>query len=243
MGQKGRVHSVESMGTLDGPGIRFVVFLQGCPLRCVYCHNPDTWSLSGGKIEDADFLVKRIISFKPYMDASGGGVTLSGGEPTLQPDFASCIMKKCKDLGINTALDTAGYCKRDAFEKILPYTDLVLFDIKHLDPKVHMELTGKDNRLILENLRFIDSLGKKIWIRHVFLPGFTDDVTHLKKLGEFLKSLNSLELVELLPYHKLGIHKWEALGLKYLLKDVEPPSREILEMARAMLREMGLNVI
>lgn len=239
---KGRIHSIETMGTLDGPGIRFVVFTQGCPLRCAYCHNPDTWDPSGGYLIEADELFNRILRYRNYMEFSGGGVTLSGGEPTLQPDFCSELFKRCKDAGINTALDTSGYCEQKNLEKILPYTDLVLFDIKHLDTKSHIELTGRDNGKILENMHLIESKKVKTWVRYVLLPGINDAPEIINKLADFLSGFHFIERVEVLPYHRLGIHKWEKLGISYKLKKINPPSKEDLNCIKHIIAQRGLKV-
>lgn len=239
---KARIHSVETMGTLDGPGIRFVIFMQGCPLRCCYCHNPDTWDIQGGRIVGIEELIAKILRYKPYMDASGGGVTVSGGEPTLQPEFIAELFRRCKEEGIHTALDTCGYCSITDIDKIIPYTDLVLFDIKHIQPQEHIILTGKDNNRILDALKHIDSKNIPLWIRHVILPGLTDNILFVNMLAEFLKTIHSLELVELLPYHNLGIHKWRKLGLKYPLERVLPPSEKNLNMIKDILNKKGIRV-
>ncbi|MGB9814019.1 MAG: pyruvate formate-lyase-activating protein [Thermovenabulum sp.] len=242
MGIKGRIHSIETMGTLDGPGIRFVIFTQGCPLRCAYCHNPDTWDPLGGFVIDVEEIFNKILRYKTYMDFSGGGVTLSGGEPTLQPDFAAELFKRCKNAGINTALDTSGYCEQKDLAKILPYTDLVLFDVKHPNQKEHIKLTGKDNEKIIQNLSFIDSMGVKIWIRYVLVPGITDSPELIKKLADFLTLFRSIEKVEILPYHNLGVHKWKALGLNYPLSKINPPSAEDIKKSKKILLDRGLKV-
>lgn len=242
MGIKGRMHSVETMGTLDGPGIRFVIFVQGCCLRCAYCHNPDTWDVCGGSLMDVDIMIEKIMRYKPYMDASGGGVTVSGGEPALQPDFVVELFKRCREKGIHTALDTSGYSNKLSFEKIIPYTDLVLFDIKHINPKKHHALTGKNNHKILDNLMYIDSQGVPIWIRHVIVPGITDNVMYIKNLAEFLTNIRSVQLIELLPYHNLGVHKWKELGIKYDLGNMLPPSQDQLGEIRNVFIRRGLKV-
>ncbi|HHU69262.1 MAG TPA: pyruvate formate lyase-activating protein [Thermoanaerobacterales bacterium] len=242
MGIEGRIHSIETMGTLDGPGIRFVVFVQGCCLRCSYCHNPDTWDICGGNLLDVNMLMEKIMRYKPYMDASGGGVTVSGGEPALQPDFVSELFKMCKEEGIHTALDTSGYSSKSSYKRIIPFTDLVLFDIKHINPNSHYLLTGKGNSKILENLKYIDSQRIPIWIRHVIVPGITDSIMYIKNLAEFLTKIQSVRLVELLPYHNLGVHKWRELGIKYELENVLSPSQDLLGEIRNVFIEKGLKV-
>ena len=219
---KGKIHSVESMGLVDGPGIRVVVFMQGCALRCLYCHNPDTWTLDGNK-DALDFtpeeLVKKISRFRSYFERSGGGVTFSGGDPLRQPEFLKECLRLCKEKGIHTTLDTSGVGFGN-YEEILKYTDLVLFDVKHLTAEGYKEMTGIK---IDESLKFLEACKKcdtKIWIRQVVVPGMTDSEEYITSLGEFIKSLNNVEKVELLPYHLLGVNKYENMGIKYRLDGV-----------------------
>lgn len=219
---KGRVHSIESMGLVDGPGIRVVVFLQGCMLRCAYCHNPDTWSLCGGTEMTPEEIVKKIIRFKPYFDRSSGGVTFSGGDPLIQPEFLLQCLKLCKLNGIHTALDTSGFGNGN-YDEILKYTDLVLLDIKHTSSIGYVSLTGKDTlgvNLFLEALRRSKS---RVWVRHVVVPGITDSIDHITKLAKIIsEEVPSVDKVELLPYHVLGVSKYEALSIPYRLEGVEP---------------------
>ena len=215
---KGRIHSIESMGLVDGPGIRAVVFLQGCALRCRYCHNPDSWDFSAGEEISADELIEKLIRFKPYF-RSGGGVTFSGGEPLMQGAFLLEMLKKCKAAGIHTCIDTAGVGQGN-YEEILKYTDLVLFDIKHHDPQEYLSLTGRE---ISESLRFLEVLktsGTPVWVRHVAVPSITDGDEHFKELSDFISSIPCVEKVELLPYHLLGVHKYKALSIPYSLEGV-----------------------
>jgi pyruvate formate lyase activating enzyme len=223
---KGNVHSIESMGLVDGPGIRVVVFLQGCALRCKFCHNPDTWTIDGGEEYTPEELVKKIERFKAYFASSGGGVTFSGGEPLRQPEFLLEALKLCKSKGIHTCIDTAGYGFGD-YDEILKYTDLVLFDIKHFTPEGYKNITLME---INESLKFLDSMKKnntKMWIRHVVVPGLTDKEAHLKDLKEFIDRIPNVEKVELLPYHLLGVNKYEKLGIKYPLEGIEAMNKEI----------------
>lgn len=218
----GRIHSLESMGLVDGPGIRSVVFLQGCHLRCQYCHNPDTWTYREEKTKDMtpEELVKKLIRFKPYY-GKDGGVTFSGGEPLLQREFLVEALSLCRQAGIHTCLDTAG-CGVGGYEEILSNTDLVLFDIKHYTKEGYQKITG---RTIDESLRFLEAMQKKktpIWIRHVVVPGLTDSKEHLSGLREYIKTLENVEKVELLSYHVLGKAKYEALGISYPLADTPP---------------------
>lgn len=224
----GRIHSLESMGLVDGPGIRTVVFLQGCHLRCKYCHNPDTWSLAGQKVQmlSPEALVKRLIRFKPYY-GDEGGVTFSGGEPLLQKDFLTETLKLCRDAGIHTCLDTAG-CGEGNYEAILQYTDLVLFDVKHYTREGYRRVTGCE---IDESLRFLDVLqksGTPIWIRHVVTPNLTDGEEHLEGLRKYIGTLRNVQRVELLPYHVLGEAKYRTLGIPYPLEGTEPMEPEKL---------------
>ncbi|MBZ9688986.1 pyruvate formate lyase-activating protein [Clostridium estertheticum] len=219
---KGKIHSIETMGLVDGPGIRVVVFFQGCKLRCAYCHNPDTWGLSGGIEMTAEEVVQKVIRFKPYFDRSGGGVTFSGGDPLIQADFLLQCLKLCKLNGIHTALDTSGFGNGN-YAEILEYIDLVLLDIKHTSSTGYVSLTGKDSQginLFLEALRKSKS---RVWVRHVVVPGITDSVEHITKLSKIIsEEVPNVDKVELLPYHVLGISKYEALSIPYKLKGVEP---------------------
>ncbi|WP_284139166.1 MULTISPECIES: pyruvate formate-lyase-activating protein [unclassified Virgibacillus] len=232
MTMKGRIHSVETCGTLDGPGIRYVLFMQGCLLRCQFCHNPDTWKIGDGKEVTVEEIVSDIKTYLPFFQASNGGVTVSGGEPLLHTKFLVALFKELKKLGIHTAIDTSGGCfsKSPSFMKsldeLLALTDLVLLDLKQIDPSKHKTLTGLSNEHILDFAQYLASKNIPVWIRHVLVPGITDNDADLQKLATFIKALANVEKVEVLPYHKLGVYKWEALGYDYPLKDVEPPSEE-----------------
>jgi pyruvate formate lyase activating enzyme len=239
----GRIHSVESMGAVDGPGIRFVVFLQGCQMRCRYCHNPDTWKLNGGTEQSVGRLADEIRQYLPFMKASKGGVTISGGEPLLQAPFVAALMAECHRMGVHTALDTSGYVPSlEAVGAVLDHTDLVLLDLKLMNPSKHKELTGRELERILEFVRLVTDRKIPIWVRHVVVPGVTDDPADVDALGSFVAQLPGVERVELLPYHLLGKHKWEALGIRYQLDDVEPPSPELMERVAAQLQAHGLPV-
>lgn len=236
---KGRIHSIESMGLVDGPGIRTVIFLQGCKLRCLYCHNPDTWQMGGGDLVEADDLIKKIKRYRPYFERSGGGVTFSGGEPLLQPEFLLESLKKCKELGIHTALDTAGYGFGE-YEEILKYTDLVLFDLKHEDPKQYLFVTGQKEDKSLKFLKAVQDAGTKMWVRHVVIPGITDQEDHIVNLAKKIKELGNVTKVELLPYHTLGENKYEAMNIKYKLEGVEQMSKKRTEeLTEILLKELG----
>ncbi len=225
---KGKIHSVESMGLVDGPGIRVVVFMQGCTLRCLYCHNPDTWTLDGNK-DALDFtpeeLVNKISRFRSYFEKSGGGVTFSGGDPLKQPEFLKETLKLCKEAGIHTTLDTSGVGFGD-YEEILKYTDLVLYDVKHLTREGYKDMTGIEIDETQEFLEACKKMGTKMWIRQVVVPGKTDSEEYIRELGKFIKTLNNVEKVELLPYHLLGVNKYETLGIKYRLEGLEAMDKE-----------------
>lgn len=222
---KGYIHSIETCGTVDGPGIRYVVFTQGCPLRCRYCHNPDTWKISEGKEITVDEIISDAVKYKPYMKFSGGGLTLTGGEPTLQIDFATELFKRCRKEGIHTALDTSGYIDIEKADKLLRYTDLVLLDIKHIDRDKHMDITGVPNDKTLRLAQHLSDMKIPTWIRYVLVPGLTDDEEDIENLARFVSGLSSVERVEILPYHIMGVNKWEKMGYHYTLKNVNPPSQ------------------
>lgn len=235
---KGKIHSIESMGLVDGPGIRVVVFFQGCKLRCAYCHNPDTWGLSGGMEMTAEEIVQKIVKFKPYFDRSSGGVTFSGGDPLIQPEFLLECLKLCKLNGIHTALDTSGFGNGN-YAEILEYTDLVLLDIKHTSSVGYVNLTGRgsaDFNLFLESLRKSKS---RVWVRHVVVPGITDSVEHITKLSKIIsEEVPNVDKVELLPYHVLGVNKYEALGIPYKLEGVEPMDKEKIKELQMLIDEL-----
>lgn len=229
---QGNIHSIETCGTVDGPGIRYIVFTQGCLLRCQYCHNADTWELGAGNIMAVDEILQDLESYRPFLEASGGGITASGGEPLLQIPFLIELFKACKAKGIHTTIDSSGgnFSMRPEylaqFDELLQYTDLVLVDLKHIDRDRHKRLTGKYNDHILKFAQYLSAKNIPVWIRHVLVPEITDVDEYLDRLGEFIGTLNNVEQVEVLPYHKLGVYKWEALNLKYPLENTEPPTDE-----------------
>ena len=238
----GRIHSFESFGTVDGPGIRFVVFLQGCPLRCQYCHNPDTWT-SGGTEYSAEDVAQRALRYKNYFGEKGG-VTVTGGEPLLQIDFVIELFTLLKSKGLHTCVDTSGITFQkdnpvsvEKHKKLLEVTDLFLVDIKHIDDEACKKLTGQSNENTLAFTKFLSEHGKKIWVRQVLVPGITDDEDSLKRTRAFIDTLETVEKVEVLPYHTLGVVKYEKLGLEYPLKDVCAPSKESVEKAKNILRD------
>lgn len=225
---KGKIHSIESMGLVDGPGIRVVVFMQGCNIRCAYCHNPDTWGKNGGMEYTPYELVEKIKKYRTYFESSGGGVTFSGGEPLLQKEFLIQTLKLCKEVGIHTTIDTAGVGD-GMYEEILKYTDLVLFDIKHIDSEKYENLVKHSINESLNFLKVVQEKNKKMWIRHVVVPGITDSREHLINIKKFIDTLKNVERVELLPYHVLGSNKYEVMKMKYRLEGVEPMDKEKLK--------------
>lgn len=233
----GHIHSTESFGAADGPGVRFIVFMQGCHMRCRYCHNPDTWKMDGGDEVTADEILKRALRFKPYW-GKDGGITISGGEPLLQIDFVIELFKKAKELGINTCIDTAGnpFTKEkpffSKFEELMKYTDLLLLDLKEINPIRHKDLTGFDNSNIIEMAKYLSEINKPVWIRHVLVPEHSDFDEDLDALGDFIDTLSNVDRVEILPYHTLGKFKWENLGIPYTLESISPPSAERIENAK-----------
>ncbi len=240
----GLVHSIESFGNVDGPGIRFVIFFQGCKLRCVYCHNPDTWKTNNPKAIEytVEQLVKKIVRYRPYFESSeGGGVTVSGGEALLQLDFVLALFRELKAIGINTCVDTCGgfYVNTPTMnEKILELislTDLFLVDLKHIDDEMHTKLTKRTNKNIIQFTNFISDNGGKMWIRHVLVPEWTDDDYYLGKLREYIDTLNGVERVEVLPYHDMAKYKYKELGIKYEIDHIEPPTKDRIANAIKIL--------
>ncbi|MCH3973076.1 MAG: pyruvate formate-lyase-activating protein [Oscillospiraceae bacterium] len=214
---QGKVHSIESMGLVDGPGVRVVVFLQGCSLRCLFCHNPDTWPVEGGTEMSPQEVTRRVLCCKPYF-LRGGGVTFSGGEPLLQPEFLLETLRLCKDAGIHTCLDTAG-CGLGNYDELLQYTDLILYDVKQVTAESYRQMTGKSWDETTRFLAAVKKAGTPVWVRHVVVPGLTSGEAHMQALKTFIaEKVPNVEKVELLPYHLLGVHKYAALGLSYRLK-------------------------
>ncbi|MGZ9586119.1 pyruvate formate-lyase-activating protein [Paenibacillus marinisediminis] len=236
----GRIHSVETFGTVDGPGIRFILFMQGCALKCQYCHNRDTWSLSDtdGKGMSIDEVLAEIEPYLSYYRTSGGGLTVSGGEPTLQAEFVTELFKQVKERwNLHTTLDTNGFNEVSKLEELYNNADLVLLDIKHIDNEKHQELVGVPNLRTLETARWLSDHGKKMWIRHVFVPTKCDDEQDLLNLGRFIGTLKGVEKFELLPYHQMGIYKWAELGEQYPLEGVPSPTEEEVERAKRLIEQ------
>ncbi len=232
----GNIHSVESCGTVDGPGIRFVVFTQGCPLRCQYCHNPDTWEFKDNQKISADEILKQYESIKEFC---AGGITVTGGEPLCQMDFVTDLFKKAQERNIHTALDTSGllFNKNDTskIDELLKYTSLVLLDIKHIDDEEHKKLTGHSNKNILEFAKYLSDTNKPMWVRHVVVPEITYKEEYLKRLGQFLAQLRNIKALDVLPYHDMAIPKYENLGINYPLKGIPPLSHDEALKARNII--------
>lgn len=231
----GRIHSTESFGTVDGPGIRFIVFFQGCPLRCRYCHNPDTWAPGAGRRASAGELMREIESCRNFI--CDGGVTLSGGEPLLQPEFALALLRECRAAGFHTAVDTAGSLPLDKTRAVIDAADLLLLDIKALDPGLCRRLTGQGPENTLATLDYCEKTGRPVWIRHVIVPGWTLEPGLLRALARFLKGYACVERADLLPFHKMGEHKWGACGMEPPLASVPAVTPEQLAEARRVFEE------
>lgn len=231
----GNIHSFESFGTVDGPGVRFVVFMQGCPLRCKYCHNPDTWEFNRGNEYSSDEVINQISKYLNYI--SEGGVTVTGGEPLAQIDFVIELFEKCHKMNLHTTLDTSGIYFEDneKYERLLACTDLFLLDLKHVDDTFHTKLTGLSNEKILAFAKYLDAHNKPVWIRHVLVDGFTNNIDSLTKTKTFIDTLHNVKKVEVLPYHTMGISKYERLGIPYPLKDTPVCSKEDIERAKEIL--------
>ncbi len=233
----GNIHSIESFGTVDGPGIRFVVFMQGCPMRCLYCHNPDTWSCDINKQMSAQDILTKYDGVKEFL--KNGGITLTGGEPLLQIDFVTDLFKNAKKREIHTALDTSGILfnkeKTDKFDELLKYTDLMLLDIKHIDDTEHKKLTGKSNKPVLDFAQYLSDKNIPVWLRHVVIPSITDNEEYLEALGNFLASLKNIKALDVLPYHNMAIYKYKNLNIEYPLKYIPAASKEEALKARDVI--------
>lgn len=237
---KGYIHQIETFGCADGPGSRFIIFTTGCRLRCKYCHNPDTWDLTKGKQREASELIEESLKYQAYWGKKGG-ITVSGGEPLVQIDFLIELFTIAKANGINTCIDTAGepFTSEgewfEKFEKLMAVTDILLVDIKHIDEEEHIKLTGRSGKNIREMFRYLDKINKPIWIRHVLVPGITDNDEYLEKTRDFIRTLGNVQRVEILPYHGLAATKYKELGMDYILKDLDSPTAERVENARKIL--------
>lgn len=240
---KGRIHSIETCGAVDGPGLRYIVFTQGCPLRCKYCHNPDTWKLHDGKETTTEELISDIVKYKPFMNASNGGVTISGGEPFMQADFVRDLFIKCKEEGLHTTIDSSGHVALDKADPVLDYTDLVLLDIKCYNEEKFKNLTGVDLEPTLAFAKHLEERNIPIWVRYVYVPDLTDDEEDIENLAKFLTTLKNVERIDILPFHKMGEYKWEQLGYAYDLHDTVEPSIEATNAAKAIFEKYNLPVV
>lgn len=240
---QGNIHSLESCGTVDGPGIRFVVFFQGCPMRCQYCHNPDTWDFNVNQKMTADEILNKYDGVKEFL--KNGGLTATGGEPMAQLAFLTELFKKAKLKNIHTTLDTSGitfdYNNLHKIDELMEYTDLVMLDIKHIDNEKHIALTGQSNEAVLNFAKYLSDKKIPVWIRHVVVPGITYNKTYLKKLGEFLATLDNIQALDILPYHDMAVAKYESLNKQYPLKGIPPLTKEQAMDARNIILESMRN--
>jgi pyruvate formate lyase activating enzyme len=236
----GRIHSVETCGTVDGPGVRFIVFFQGCGLKCVYCHNADTRDTHGGRQVTAGELFGEIKKYVPFMRSSHGGVTFSGGEPLLQPTFLHALLDLCHEEQIETAIDTSGAVDLRVSREALDRTDLVLLDIKSFDPEIYHHVTGGHVSSTLHTAEYLDQIGKRTWIRFVLVPGWTDQEDNVRGLARYVAKLSNVERTQILPFHKMGEYKWNELGLPYALRDAKVPTAEEVECVRRIFLEEGV---
>ncbi len=239
---QGRIHSLESFGTVDGPGTRFVVFVQGCPMRCAYCHNPDTWEMNGGTLMEPAYIIEQYERNSPFY-ANGGGITVTGGEPLMQVDFLIDLFTLAKEKNIHTCIDTSGIAYNpnnaplvEKLDRLMELTDLVMLDIKHIDPEKHQDLVKQPNENILKFAAYLDKQGVDMWIRHVVVPGYTDDEKYLFDLGYFIGQFSNLKALDVLPYHTMGENKYEKLGMEYRLKGVPAMDKgKLVEKKQAIL--------
>lgn len=240
-GERGYVHSELTGSALDGPGLRTVFWLSGCEFRCAYCHNPDTWNVRNGRLRTADEVLAELSKYARFMRTTGGGLTLSGGEPLVQHRFCKRILNGAHALGIHTALDTNGFLGKRLSDADLLDVDLVLLDVKSWDARTHLQVTGRQNEPVVSFARRLHALARPVWIRFVLVPGLTDAPENVRGLARFCGTLKNVERVEVLPFHQLGRYKWRELGITYSLDSVAPPSPELLSRTRALFREHGLN--
>jgi len=239
---EGRIHSVETCGTVDGPGVRFVVFVQGCALRCLYCHNADTRDPDGGRRMTPADLLREALKYKSYMKFSGGGVTVTGGEPLLQAEFVASFFELCRQEGLHTTLDTSGFCPLERARPALDASDLVLLDIKSMDPETHRRVTGASREPTLAVARYLSGTGKPMWIRFVLVPGLTDSPSNIAPMADFIAGLRNVQKIQVLPFHKMGEYKWAQMGMSYDLKDTPIPTPGQVEAASSFFRAKGLKV-
>lgn len=238
MALEGYIHSIETFGTLDGPGIRYVIFMQGCPLRCAFCHNPDTWRMVHGQKKTVAWFVEDIKNYLPYFRSSGGGLTVSGGEPLLQASFLTLLFSRLKKLNIHKAVDTSGFAEVEKIKELMSLTDLVMLSIKHPDPDRHREICGQSNDRPLALSRYLSRIMMPVWIRYVLIPQVSSDRRDLEMLAQMIYKMPNVERLELLPYHTMGTPKWRALGLKSPLLDSRPPTEQEIQSARQYMQSL-----
>lgn len=238
----GKIHSIETFGTVDGPGIRYVVFFQGCPMRCQYCHNPDTWNISYGSEKKVSDILDDYEKYKPFL--RNGGLTATGGEPLMQIDFLTELFDEAKKRNIHTCLDTSGIIFNEEnpdltakFDRLIKSIDLIMLDIKHINDAEHIKITAHSNKNVLAFLRYLDKNGIPVWIRHVVVPGLTDKEEDLIKLGEFLGEFKNIRALDVLPYHNMGKVKYDNLGMEYPLIDTPPASKELVNKAKNLVQQ------
>jgi pyruvate formate lyase activating enzyme len=242
-GHLGYINSIQSFGTVDGPGIRFVLFTSGCPLRCLYCHNPDCQDIRNGKKMSVSEIMDEVLKYRVFMESSGGGITISGGEPLLQWYFCMEIFSRCKELGIHTTLDTSGALFSEQIKEGLDkYVDLVLLDIKSMTPSIYEKVTSYTIRPTLEMANYLNEISKPTWIRFVLVPGVTNDIENMKSLASFVKDLKNVERFEVLPFHKMGEYKWESLKMNYELKSVSVPNSDEIKKAHLIFEKYNLPI-
>jgi pyruvate formate lyase activating enzyme len=241
-GELGSLHSWELVTAVDGPGTRMTTFLSGCPLRCLYCHNPDTMEMRRGEPIGADELLKRIGRYTKVFEVTGGGLTISGGEPLMQPAFVANILRGAKELGVHTAIDTSGYLGAHCSDAMLEDIDLVLLDVKSGIPETYKKTTGRDLQPTLDFGRRVADSGTEIWIRFVLVPGLTDAEENVEAVADYVSTLSTVSRVEVLPFHQMGQDKWATLGMTYELTETRAPSPELVERVRGQFRARGLTV-
>ncbi len=240
----GYIHSIETFGSVDGPGIRYIIFTSGCRLRCQYCHNPDTWKMEDGQQKSSDELVKDILRYKPYMQGTGGGVTISGGEPLLQPEFILDLINQLHANDVHVAIDTCGFpdINKPEIKAVVDAADLILLDIKSYIPETYKKITQQELQPTLNFAEYLQTINKRTWIRFVFVPGLSDAPENVAGLAKYVSTMKNVELVEVLPFHKFGEHKWEVMGLPYKLANTVEPTKEQTEAIRDVFRSHGLQV-
>ncbi len=242
MSMQGYIHSIETMGTMDGPGLRYVIFMQGCPLRCAFCHNPDTWRMACGQVKTVDWLIEDIKNYVSYFKFSGGGVTVSGGEPLLQAAFISQLFQGLKKLNIHRVVDTSGFAEVENIKGLMALTDMVMLSIKHPDPEIHREICGHSQERPLAFARYLNKINMPVWIRYVLIPRVSNSSKDLTMLADMIKNFPNVQKLELLPYNTMGKSKWQELGIKSDLLDSPSPNPQEVEDARQLMSNLLPNI-